>query len=247
LRYCSVWLLPLFAEDFPLAGWEYDAGTSFNGRYFLNVGESYREQDGYAIVAGERCHYWLYDTVTYHDGNADDIYNRYIPHWIEKMGYVIDYDNIEKIDPNTDLATSVRALMRQRGCDVSVIFFSGPVYKYVRIHEWFQRSGVYKTTVYPLVKGELNMAIVEYTRRIKLNPNDADLYYNRGMAYYSKYWDSLGVARVTSTGAYEWVEAPIDREYSEYFLDAASKDFQAAVRIEPNNALYKKQLDGFGR
>jgi tetratricopeptide (TPR) repeat protein len=245
------------AMDSPLAGWQFnDFFVTLNGRRFTKgqVAESWREQEGYAIVGGERLRYWLYDTVLYHGGKADDIYNRYIPYWVEQMGYAIDYDNIEQFDPNTNLATSVRALMIQRGCDISVVLTDGPVYKYVYINEWFKSKGTYKTTVYPLLKGELNIAIVEYTRRIKLNPNDAVSYFNRGKAYYQKYWDGLGSviieggkAKVDSSGRYVWAEAPIDEAYWEYFLDSAHEDFKIAVRLEPTNARYKKELDEFGK
>ena len=97
------------------------------------------------------------------------------------------------------------------------------------------------------------MAIVEYTRKIRLNPNDAAAYYNRGKAYYQKYWDSLGSAIIEkgrvkqdSTGATVWAKAPIDEAYHWVFLDAAKNDFQAALHIEPNNALYKKEVEEFG-
>jgi hypothetical protein len=142
-----------FAEEPPISGsgWHYDLGTKFNGRYFYGVSESYREQDGYALVQGRRLHYWLYDTVSYHDGNADEIYNRFIPHWVEKMGYVIDFDNIRVVNPNPQLASSVRALMQQRGCDVSAaLVVANP--SYVVINEYFKSKGTYKTTIYYLYK-----------------------------------------------------------------------------------------------
>jgi hypothetical protein len=108
-------------------------------------------QDGYAIVQGTRIHYWLYDTISSHNGIADEIYNRYIPYWIEEMKYVIDYDHIEKYDPNPGLASSVKALMEQKACDVSVALITDhPIYEYVVINEKVKGTGVYKTTVYPL-------------------------------------------------------------------------------------------------
>jgi hypothetical protein len=143
-----------FAEEPPISGsgWHYAlGGTKLNGRYFYDVSESYREQDGHALVQGRRLHYWLYNTVLYHDGNADEIYNRYIPHWVEKMGYVIDFDNIQIINPNPQLASSVRALMQQRGCDVSVALVTDNS-NYVVINEHFKSKGTYKTTIYYLYK-----------------------------------------------------------------------------------------------
>jgi hypothetical protein len=43
------------------------------------------------------------------------------------MGYVIDYDDMDVYDPNPDLASSVKALMRQRSCVVSVTITTGPI------------------------------------------------------------------------------------------------------------------------
>ena len=114
--------------------------------------DSYCEQDGYAIVQGYKLHYWLYDTITYHDGDASDIYNNIVPRWVEQLGYVIDFDNIEVYNPNTDLASSVKALMTQRGCDVSVALIATVDYEYVVINEYFAKWRQYKTTIYYLYK-----------------------------------------------------------------------------------------------
>jgi hypothetical protein len=144
---CLGLALTAFAEDPPMTGWHFtDFSVELNGRYFSQseYAQSYREQDGYAIVQGRKLHYWLYDTYTYHDGDGYEIINRVIPHWVEKMGYVIDYDNIEIYDPNTDLASSVRALMTQRGCDISVTLVTDyPDYDYVIINNYDKVRGNY--------------------------------------------------------------------------------------------------------
>jgi hypothetical protein len=144
-----------FAEDPPMNGWEFNQTQTLNGRYFLRwqYAESYREQDGYAIVQGIKRHYWLYDTYTYHNGSGSAIRNRIIPDWVESMGYVIDFDNIQEIDPNTDLASSVKALMQQRGCDVSVTLVTDlPGYDFVIINDYDKSRNVYWSTLYPLYK-----------------------------------------------------------------------------------------------
>ena len=90
----------VFADDSPLTGWEFNEySVTLNGRRFWKseYAESWREQDGFAMVGGRKIHYWLYDTVSYHNGKADEIYNEFLPHWIEKTGYVIDYDHIENM------------------------------------------------------------------------------------------------------------------------------------------------------
>jgi hypothetical protein len=69
------------------------------------------------------------------------------------MGYVIDFDNIREIDPNTDLASSVKALMQQRGCDVSVtLVMDLPGYDFVIINGYDKERGIYWSTLYPLYK-----------------------------------------------------------------------------------------------
>ncbi|GMO48153.1 MAG: hypothetical protein Pg6C_10540 [Treponemataceae bacterium] len=149
----------IVAEDSPIGSgqWHFNKSQTLNGRYFMGgfwgpYADSWREQDGYAVVEGfGSLHYWLYDTITYHGGNAADLYNLIIPKWVENMGYVIDYDNIKVYNPNHDLATSVRALMQQRGCDVSVALVHARAYDYVVINEWFKSKGTYKTTIYYLL------------------------------------------------------------------------------------------------
>ena len=72
---------------------------------------------------------------------------------VERLGYVIDFDNIYVTDNNTALANSVRALMKQRGCNISVALVTdNPNYHYVVINEYLTYSGKYKFTKYPLYK-----------------------------------------------------------------------------------------------
>ncbi|MDR1929886.1 MAG: hypothetical protein LBQ44_04565 [Treponema sp.] len=141
----------------PMEGWKFSGviGPTLNGRYFSvdEYAESYREQDGYAIVQGKSTYFFLYDTNTYHDGDGGDIINRVIPSWVEKMGYVIDFDNIKEYKPNQNLASSVRALMQQRGCDISVTLVMGKSvvgYDYVQINIRDKKTGSYKSIIYPL-------------------------------------------------------------------------------------------------
>lgn len=164
LVFCLIGLLCFAQEDgtSPMYYWEYTSPVTLNGRTFMgsesewsnsSFADSYREQDGYALVSGLKLHYWLYDTITYHNGNASDIYDRVIPNWVERLGYVIDFDNIYVKDNNTDLANSVRALMKQRGCDISVALVTdNPNYHYVVINDYLINKKQYKITIYPLYK-----------------------------------------------------------------------------------------------
>ena len=148
----------LFADDPPIesGGWHWDDGKVLNGKWFYNVAPSYREQDGWAIVLGSKLHYWLYDTYTYWDGYDSAIIDRYVPAWIENMGYVIDFDNIRKVYPNNDLASSVKALMKQRGCDVSVALCTKQNYganvDFVVINSYDKSDDSYWTIIYYLIK-----------------------------------------------------------------------------------------------
>jgi len=132
-----------------------------NGKYFHGskadgfnntFADSYREQDGYALVSGHKLHYWLYDTITYHNGDSSIIYNEVIPKWVENMGFVIDFDNINVSDNNTYIPTSLKALMKQRGCDVSVTIVTIRSSYYLVINEYLANKKQYKTSSYPLYK-----------------------------------------------------------------------------------------------
>jgi hypothetical protein len=141
----------------PMSGWRFTEwnGVTLNGKYFGQgeYAESWREQDGYALVSGIRRHYWLYDTYSYRSGSALELFNRIIPSWIEGMGYVIDFDNIQVFNPNESLASSVKALMAQRGCDISLTLVTdiGP-YHYVIINNYDRDTGIYFSILYPVYK-----------------------------------------------------------------------------------------------
>lgn len=149
-----------FAEDSPMHGWRFENGSCFlNGHWFDSerFADSYREQDGYALVLGRKLHYWLYDTYSYHDGNGRVIVAEAVPRWVEKMGYVIDFDNIKIYNPNTNLANSVKVLMRQRGCDVSVALCTrenglSTDTDYVVINGYDKDTNIYETIIYYLYK-----------------------------------------------------------------------------------------------
>ena len=146
----------VFAEEPPIesGGWHWDSGVTLNGKWFYDVSESYKEQDGWAYIEGfGKIHYWLYDTYTYHDGYGKSIVDRYVPAWIESMGYVIDFDHMRRVNPNKDLASSVKALMKQRNCDVSVALITrDPVYPYVVINNYDKDSDSYWTDIIPLIR-----------------------------------------------------------------------------------------------
>ncbi len=165
-KYIAIFLL--FISNFsvialpgsPMDTWHFTEFTTLNGTKFnmlsksedtfgwgKTLADSYREQKGYAVVNGASVQFWLYDTITYHNGKAKDIYDDYVPSWVEKMGYVIDYDNI-KIERPYNVPTSVKKLMQQRGCDTAVALF----FNEVDIIEFLNSKNIYKLTTYPLVR-----------------------------------------------------------------------------------------------
>ncbi|MBO4640161.1 MAG: hypothetical protein J5710_10440 [Treponema sp.] len=145
-----------FAEEPPIesGGWHWDSGVTLNGKWFYDVAESYKEQDGWAYIEGHgKIHYWLYDTYTYHEGYGKSIVDQYVPTWIESMGYVIDFDHMRRVNPNTVLASSVKALMKQRGCDVSVALITrDPSAPYVVINNYDRETDSYWTDIIPLIR-----------------------------------------------------------------------------------------------
>ena len=144
----------LFAQESPMRGWQFNNfSVELNGRRFSQhqYAESWQEQSGYAIVQGVRRQYWLYDSYTYRNGIANELFNLVIPIWVEKMGYVIDFDNIQYIYPNPDLATSVKALMAQRGADVSVTLVTDiPPYHFVIINNYDRELDEWSSVLFPL-------------------------------------------------------------------------------------------------
>jgi hypothetical protein len=114
----------------------------------------WEEQEGYALVNGAKLHYWLYNTYKYHDGHSADL----LPHffqWVEKLGWVVDYDNADYADPNKDLAKSVKLLMASRNCDMSITLFTSNNRTYLIINNWDRsKTGeeAYTTFMFPLLK-----------------------------------------------------------------------------------------------
>jgi len=134
-------------------GWEWNKGASLNGKTFYSVAESYNEQDGWAYIEGSgKLHYWLYDTYSYHNGDGIDIINKYIPDWVKSLGFSIDTANKKHYSPNNNLASSVKALMQERNCDISVSFIDeNPAHPYIVINDYDRDKKVYRTEVLPLV------------------------------------------------------------------------------------------------
>ncbi len=110
------------------------------------------KQDGYALVAGKKTHYWLYKIYSDYDYKVSYLLGKVFPEWVENLGYVIDFDNIRKVSPNTSLASSVKALMKQRGCDVSVTLWQEKSGDTLIVNIYDSEDNTYWSIFYPLVK-----------------------------------------------------------------------------------------------
>ena len=106
------------ANDPPLRGrtWTEDPYDIAHGG--LTVSQWFRESSGRANVEGRLLTYFRYDTYYKNDGSAGSLFPALFE-YVEKGGWVIDYANPQFVNPNPDLAESVKALMRARGCDIS--------------------------------------------------------------------------------------------------------------------------------
>ena len=147
--------LPAFSEDGPIksGGWYWENGCTLNGKTFYEVADSYREQDGYAHVEGfGTLHYWLYDTYSYHNGNGRDILAKFVPDYVESLGYKLDEANKKIYSPNENLAFLVKLLMVDKDCDVSITFDFSDSSPHVTINSLDKESSTYTTYVYPLIR-----------------------------------------------------------------------------------------------
>jgi len=139
----------LFAQS-PLGDrtWtEYPYNIKHNG---LSVSEWFRETSGRAIVQGIILTYWLYDTYYKNDGYGGELYRAFID-YVEDLGWTIDYETIEDVNPNPQLAESVKGLMQSRGCDVSFTLVKiSDDYAYYVVNNFNKSTGIYSTRIYDL-------------------------------------------------------------------------------------------------
>ncbi len=184
----AVFAAGVFAEEPPIAsgGWSWENGTNLKGKTFYDVSESFMEQDGWAYIEGYgKLHYWLYNTYTYWNGDADLLMNKCIPTWIESMGYVIDFDRVHRVSPNTSLASSVKSLMKQRRCDVSVLLKTNPSFDpCVIVNNYDANADLYWTDIYPLITDEMlqpkkpQRNTSDDRRIVPVRPPEADMYHS---------------------------------------------------------------------
>ena len=155
-----------FAKDSPIQNYKYryslysEVELTSKGKQtktFHRIEDIYNETDGWAYIKGYgKIHFWLYDTYQNAEGNGSVLLLKIIPEWVEEMGYVIDYDQKRSISPDQDVPSSVKTLMKQRGCDVAAaLITSDASYPYGKspclvIHNYDRDEDSYLTWFYPL-------------------------------------------------------------------------------------------------
>ncbi|MBQ6782195.1 MAG: hypothetical protein IJP62_13360 [Treponema sp.] len=131
-------------------GWKWENGYTINGNTFYDVSESYKEQAGTVNVEGHgELLYYLYDTYSYLDGDTSPFTTKYLPYWIESMGYSIS--SIRKVYPNKNLSENVKSLMWKRNCDVSIVLCDENTNNpYICFNSFDKSANLYSTYIYIL-------------------------------------------------------------------------------------------------
>ena len=111
--------------------------------------DSWCETEGYALVGSYgNLHYWLYSSYVYHDGDISAIIFDIVPKWFQNMGYFV-VEDYKTVSPNNDLAESVKQLMDEQVCDVSITFIKGNnSYDNVIVNSFDPESELYTTYIF---------------------------------------------------------------------------------------------------
>jgi len=111
--------------------------------------ESWCETEGYALVGNYgNLHYWLYSSYIYHDGDISSIIFDIVPKWFQSMGYFV-VEDYKTVSPNNDLAESVKQLMDEQVCDVSITFIKGNnSYDNVIVNSFDPETELYTTYIF---------------------------------------------------------------------------------------------------
>ena len=139
----------------PMDCWDKAFDSHFHAGIFhaKSYRACFKEQEGCAVVQGRTIHYWLYDTASTHGGDNAPLHSEVLPAWVSRLGYVIVKDKIRESYPNTALAQTVRELMSEHGCNVSMALLDEPTHRpYALINEFIAAGNDYKFTQYPLLK-----------------------------------------------------------------------------------------------
>ena len=109
------------------------------------------EHDGYALIMGQgNLHYWLYDSYKYHNGDISELLENIVYKWFQNsLGYFV-VEKYEFYSPNKALADSVKNLMAEFNCDVSITFIpeKNGGFASVVFNSYDKDTGIYSTYVY---------------------------------------------------------------------------------------------------
>ena len=111
--------------------------------------KSWCERDGYALVDNYgNLHYWLYSFYVYHDGDISELIFDIVPKWFQSMNYFV-VEDYKTVSPNNDLAESVKQLMDEQVCDVSITFIKGNnSYDNVIVNSFDPETELYTTYIF---------------------------------------------------------------------------------------------------
>ena len=120
--------------------------------------KSWCEQDGYAFIDGYGyLHYWLYDSYKYHDGDISELLEKIAFKWFQNcLGYFV-VEEYQVYSPNTALAPSVKQLMKEYNCDVSITFLlpeKNGGFASVIMNSYDRDTGIYTTYAYRGTKAD---------------------------------------------------------------------------------------------
>jgi tetratricopeptide (TPR) repeat protein len=85
-------------------------------------------------------------------------------------------------------------------------------------------------------KGDLDTAIADYTKAIELKPDDAEAYYNRGVAYGDKKLDDQAIADYTKAIELKPDDVDAVAYRGKKLYDQAIADYTKAIELKPDDA-----------
>lgn len=158
--------------------------------------ESWCETEGYALVGNGNLHYWLYSSYIYHDGDISSIIFDIVPKWFQSMGYFV-VEDYKTVSPNNDLAESVKQLMDEQVCDVSITFIKGNnSYDNVIVNSFDPETELYTTYIFSGTKVD----------RAKISSTEKKV--------------------TTNSSKTAWYDSPDLKEWREYLSKNISSDAQ---------------------
>ena len=113
------------------------------------------EQDeGWAVVEGKgKMHFWLYKITPNRNNLQDATYflQHDLPKWIEKLGYVIDYNHISIVKPNNELAQSIKSMITIRGYNMAVCAYQSDSGNFVVLDAYDKTKRIWWTGIIPII------------------------------------------------------------------------------------------------